>query len=205
MSARGYLVPTVIEQSNRGERAYDIYSRLLRERVIFLTGEFEDNMASVICAQLLFLEAENPDAPVYIYINSPGGAVTSALAILDTMNYISCEIITVCMGQACSAGSLILTAGTKGKRFALKNSRIMIHQPHGGARGQATDMEIQLEEMLKLKYLFHDIYAECTGQPKAKIVDVMERDKFFSAAEAKDFGLVDEVIEKRTDVNLKSV
>lgn len=193
------LVPMVVEQSSRGERAFDIYSRLLKERIIFLTGQIYDEMASLICAQLLYLEAENPNKDICLYINSPGGVVTSAFSILDTMHYINCDIITTCIGQACSAGSLLLTAGTKGKRFALINSRIMVHQPSGGAQGQATDIQIQAQEILKLRQNLNKIYSDCTGQKISVIEEVMERDKFMSAVEAKEFGLIDEVIDKRSN------
>ena len=191
------LVPMVVEQTGRGERAYDIFSRLLKDRIIFLTGQIYDEMASLICAQLLFLESEDPDKDIYMYINSPGGVVTSGLSMLDTMNYIRCDVATVCLGQACSAGSLLLTAGAKGKRYALTNSRIMIHQPHGGAQGQATDIEIQAREILNLRARLNKIYADCTGQKLETINDVMERDKFMSADEAVAFGLIDHVVEKR--------
>ena len=200
-----YLVPTVVEQTTRGERAFDIYSRLLKERVIFLTGEINDDVASLICAQLLFLESENPEAPIHLYINSPGGVVTSAFAMLDTMHFISPEVSTVCIGQACSAGSLLLTAGAKGKRYALKNSRVMVHQPSGGARGQATDIQIQAEEILKLRDLLYKMYKEYTGQSLEKVKTLLERDTFLSAEEAQKLGLIDEVIEKRGDLSLKMV
>jgi ATP-dependent Clp protease protease subunit len=191
------LIPMVIEQTSRGERSFDIYSRLLKERIIFLTGQIYDEMASVICAQLLFLEAENPKKDIYLYINSPGGVVTSALSILDTMHYVRPEISTLCLGQACSAGSLLLTAGAKGKRFALPNARVMVHQPSGGAQGQATDIEIQAREILKLRERLNQIYVECTGQKLSDIENAMERDRFMSAEEAKTFGLIDAVVEKR--------
>ena len=191
------LVPMVVEQTGRGERAYDIFSRLLKERIVFLTGQIFDEMSALICAQLLFLESEDPDKDIYMYINSPGGVVTSGLSILDTMNYIRCDVATVCLGQACSAGSLLLTAGTKGKRYATTNSRIMIHQPHGGAQGQATDIEIQAREILNLRARLNRIYADCTGQPLETINDVMERDRFMSAEEAVQFGLLDHVVSKR--------
>lgn len=198
------LVPMVVEQTSRGERAYDIFSRLLKERIIFLTGPIHDEVASLICAQLLFLESENPDKDIAVYINSPGGVVTAALSILDTMNYVRCDVATLCLGQACSAGSLLLTAGKKGKRFALPNARVMIHQPHGGAQGQATDIEIQAREILKLRENLNNIYHQCTGQPVKVIEEAMERDKFMSPQEAKDFGLIDEVIMNRPEVlNLK--
>lgn len=196
------LVPMVVEQSGRGERSYDIYSRLLKERIIFLTGEIYDEMASLICAQLLFLESENPHKDICLYINSPGGVVTSALSILDTMSYIRCDIMTMCIGQACSAGSLLLTAGTKGKRFALPNARVMIHQPSGGAKGQATDIVIQANEIVKLRQNLNQIYANCTGQKLPVIEKAMERDNFMSAEEAKKFGLIDEVMVQREDISL---
>lgn len=191
------LVPMVVEQTNRGERAFDIYSRLLKERIIFLTGQVHDDMASLICAQLLFLESENPTKDIAIYINSPGGVVTAGLSILDTMNYIRCDVATLCLGQACSMGSLLLTGGTKGKRYALPNSRIMVHQPSGGAQGQATDIEIQAREILKIRRLLNSIYVEQTGQPLAAIEEAVERDRFMSPEEAKEFGLIDHVIRDR--------
>jgi ATP-dependent Clp protease, protease subunit len=191
------LVPMVIEQSARGERSFDIYSRLLRERIIFLTGEVEDHMASLICAQLLFLESENPDKEISMYINSPGGVVTAGLSIHDTMQYIRCPVSTVCVGQACSMGSFLLTAGEKGKRFCLPEARVMIHQPSGGARGQATDIEIQAKEILKTRARLNNLYVKYTGQPLDIIEKAMERDNFMSAEEAKAFGLVDEVVDKR--------
>lgn len=191
------LVPVVIEQSNRGERSWDIYSRLLRERIIFVTGVIEDHMASVITAQLLFLESENPKKDIFMYINSPGGAVTAGMAIHDTMRYIRPEIGTVCIGQAASMGSFLLAAGTPGKRVALTNARIMIHQPSGGAQGQASDIEIQANEILRIRARMNALYAEYTGQPIDVIEKAMERDKFLSADEAKTFGLVDEVMDKR--------
>ena len=191
------LVPVVIEQSNRGERSFDIYSRLLRERIIFVTGQVEDHMASVITAQLLFLESENPKKDIFMYINSPGGAVTAGMAIHDTMRYIRPEIGTVCIGQAASMGSFLLAAGTPGKRVALTNARIMIHQPSGGAQGQASDIEIQANEILRIRARMNALYAEYTGQPIDVIEKAMERDKFLSADEAKTFGLVDEVMDKR--------
>lgn len=191
------LVPMVIEQSSRGERSFDIFSRLLRERIIFLTGEFEDGMASLICAQLLFLESENPDKEISMYINSPGGVVTSGLAIHDTMQYIRPAVSTVCIGQACSMGSFILTAGAKGKRYCLPESRVMIHQPSGGARGQATDIEIQAKEILKTRARLNNLYVSYTGQSLETIEKAMERDNFMSAEEAKTFGLVDHVVDRR--------
>ncbi len=191
------LVPMVVEQTNRGERSYDIYSRLLKERIIFLTGGVNDEVSSLVCAQLLFLESENPNKDVWLYINSPGGAVTAALAMYDTMRYIKPDVQTLCMGQAASAGSLLLTAGTKGKRFALPNSRVMIHQPLGGTQGQATDIEIHAREILSIRARLNQIYADCTGQKLETIEKVMERDKFLSPEEARQFGLIDEVIEQR--------
>ncbi len=191
------LVPMVVEQTARGERSYDIFSRLLKERIIFVTGQIQDGMAGLITAQLLFLEAENPKKPIYMYINSPGGVVTSGLAIYDTMQYIKPDIATVCIGQAASMGSFLLTAGTKGKRYSLPNARIMIHQPSGGAQGQATDIEIQAREILKVRARLNKLYVEHTGQPLDVIEASMERDNFMTAEEAKDFGLVDEVVTKR--------
>ena len=194
------LVPMVVEQTARGERSYDIYSRLLKERIIFLTGEVEDHMSSLICAQLLFLEAENPTKDIYLYINSPGGVVTAGMAMFDTMQYIKPEVATVCIGQACSMGSLLLTAGAKGKRFCLPNARVMIHQPSGGARGQATDIEIQAREILKLRKRLNEIYVDCTGQKLKTIEEAVERDNFMSADEALAFGLIDKVVNSRSDV-----
>jgi len=191
------LVPMVVEQTNRGERAYDIYSRLLKERIIFLVGPVNDAVASLICAQLLFLESENPTKDIAFYINSPGGVVTSGLAIYDTMQYIRPDIATVCIGQAASMGSLLLTAGAKGKRVSLPNSRIMIHQPSGGAQGQATDIEIQAREILQLRQRLNEIYVKHTGQPFDTIAAAVERDKFMSPDEAKAFGLIDEVMSNR--------
>jgi ATP-dependent Clp protease protease subunit len=193
------LVPMVVEQSGRGERSYDIFSRLLKERIIFLTGQVYDEMSALICAQLLFLEAENPEKEVTIYINSPGGVVSSGLAMFDTMRYIRCPVSTICLGQACSMGSLLLTAGTKGKRYALANSRVMLHQPSGGAQGQATDIEIQAREILKLRARLNDIYVEATGQSLKTIEETMERDSFMSAEEALAFGLIDHVITTRPE------
>ena len=189
------LIPTVIEQTNRGERAFDIYSRLLKERIIFLTGEVNDYVSSLICAQLLFLESENPKKEISFYINSPGGVVTSGLAMYDTMQYIKPEVSTVCIGQAASMGSLLLAAGAAGKRFALPNARIMIHQPSGGARGQATDIEIQAREILRLRQRLNEIYVHHTGQKLDKIEAGMERDNFMSSDEAKKWGLIDEVVQ----------
>jgi len=191
------LVPMVVEQTSRGERSYDIYSRLLKERIVFLSGPVNDDVASLVCAQLLFLESENPDKDIALYINSPGGVVTAGLSILDTMNYIRCDVATLCMGQAASAGALLLAVGAKGKRFALPNSRIMVHQPHGGAQGQATDIEIQAREILKLRNQINEIFAEKTGQPLNVIEDALERDRFMSPEEAKEFGLIDEVVTNR--------
>lgn len=191
------LVPTVIETTGRGERAFDIYSRLLKERIVFLTGEVNDEVASLICAQLLFLEAENPEKEISFYINSPGGVVTAGLAILDTMNYIKCPVSTVCIGQACSMGSLLLTCGAKGRRFALPNARVMIHQPSGGFQGQATDMEIHVKEILAIKKRLNQIYVEQTGQDLKTIEAAVERDNFMTAEEAKKFGLIDAVVTKK--------
>jgi len=193
------LIPMVVETTNRGERSYDIYSRLLKERIIFLTGGVNDDVASVICAQLLFLESENPTKDISFYINSPGGVVTSGLAIYDTMHYIRPEVSTVCIGQAASMGSLLLCAGTPGKRYALPNARVMIHQPSGGAQGQATDIEIQAREILKIRARLNDIYVEHTGQKLDIIEKAVERDSYLSPEEAKDFGLIDQVVENRPD------
>jgi len=193
------LVPTVVEQTNRGERAFDIYSRLLKERIIFLTGEVNDYVSSLICAQLLFLESENPKKDISFYINSPGGVVTSGMAMYDTMQYIKPEVSTVCIGQAASMGSLLLAAGAAGKRFALPNARIMIHQPSGGARGQATDIEIHAREILRLRERLNNVYVEHTGQKLSVIEAAMERDNFMSADEAKEFGLIDEVVTKKVE------
>ncbi|MBW8725004.1 ATP-dependent Clp endopeptidase proteolytic subunit ClpP [Inquilinus sp. CA228] len=194
------LVPMVVEQTNRGERAYDIYSRLLKERIIFLTGPIYDELASLVCAQLLFLESENPKKDIAFYINSPGGVITAGMAIYDTMQYIQPKIMTVCIGQAASMGSLLLAAGAPGKRFALPNSRIMVHQPSGGARGQASDIEIQAREILKLRQRLNEVYVKHTGQSLEEIERSMDRDKFMSADEAKGFGIVDEVVERRPTV-----
>jgi ATP-dependent Clp protease, protease subunit len=191
------LVPMVVEQTNRGERAYDIYSRLLKERIIFLVGPVNDAVASLICAQLLFLESENPTKDIALYINSPGGVVTSGLAIYDTMQYIRPDVATVCIGHAASMGSLLLTAGAKGKRVSLPNSRIMIHQPSGGAQGQATDIEIQAREILQLRQRLNEMYVRHTGQSLDVIQSAVERDKFMSPEEAKAFGLIDEVMNNR--------
>lgn len=192
-----YLIPMVVEQTSRGERSYDIYSRLLKERIIFLTGQVNDAVASLICAQLLFLESENPTKDIAFYINSPGGVVTSGLAIYDTMQYVRPDIMTVCVGQAASMGSLLLCAGRKGKRFALPNARIMIHQPSGGAQGQASDIEIQAREILSLRARLNQIYVKHTGQPIEVIEQAVERDKFLSPDESRDFGIVDQVVVSR--------
>jgi ATP-dependent Clp protease protease subunit len=191
------LVPMVIEQSGRGERAYDIYSRLLRERVIFLVGPVNDQTANLVVAQMLFLESENPDKDIFLYINSPGGSVSAGLSVFDTMQFIKPDVSTLCMGLAASMGAFLLAAGAKGKRLALPNSRIMIHQPSGGAQGQATDIEIQAREILRLRETLNQILAERTGQSLDKVKSDSERDYFMSAAEAKDYGLVDQVIDKR--------
>jgi ATP-dependent Clp protease protease subunit len=192
-----YLVPMVVEQTAKGERSFDIYSRLLKERIIFLSGPVNDQVSSLIVAQLLFLESEDPKKDIYFYINSPGGIVTSGLAMYDTMQYIRPDVATLCIGQAASMGSLLLTAGALGKRFCLPNSRIMIHQPSGGYQGQATDIEIHAQETLALKRRLNDIYVKHTGQKLSVIEKSMERDNFMSPQKAKDFGLIDEVIEKR--------
>ena len=194
------LVPMVVEQTGKGERSYDIYSRLLKERIIFVTGEVEDNMASLIVAQLLFLESENPEKDIYMYINSPGGVVSSGLSIYDTMQYISCKVSTMCLGQACSMGSLLLTAGEPGMRYALPNSRIMIHQPSGGFRGQATDIEIHAKEILNLKKRLNNMYVQHTGKSLSVIEKAMERDNFMSAEEALKFGLIDKIVTKRNEI-----
>ena len=191
------LVPMVVETTNRGERAFDIFSRLLKERIIFLTGGVDDGVASLVCAQLLFLESENPTKDISFYINSPGGIVTSGLAIYDTMRYVRPDVSTVCIGQAASMGSFLLCAGAKGKRFSLPNARVMIHQPSGGAQGQATDIEIQAKEILSLRSRLNSIYAEHTGQPIKVIEEAVERDNFLSPVEAKAFGLIDEVVTSR--------
>lgn len=190
-----YLVPTVVEQTNRGERAFDIYSRLLKERIIFLTGEVNDQVASLICAQFLFLESENPKKDISFYINSPGGVVTAGLAMYDTMQYIRPSVSTVCVGQAASAGSLLLMGGAAGKRFSLPNSRIMVHQPSGGARGQATDIEIHAREIIRLRKMLNDLYVKHTGQKLSAIEKAMERDTFMGPEEALKFGLIDKVVE----------
>jgi len=194
------LVPMVVEQTNRGERAYDIYSRLLKERIIFLTGPIFDQVASLVCAQLLHLESDNPKKDIAFYVNSPGGVVTAGLAMYDTMQYVRCDVSTVCIGQAASAGSLLVMAGAKGKRFALPNSKIMVHQPSGGYQGQATDIEIHAREIIKTRQRLNEIYAHHTGQDISAIEDAMERDRFMSPEEAQEFGLIDEVVVHRPDV-----
>ena len=191
------LIPMVVEQTNRGEWAYDIYSRLLKERIIFLTGAVVDEVASVICAQLLFLEAENQNKDIALYINSPGGVVTAGLSIYDTMQYIRPEVTTLCIGQAASLGSLLLCGGAAGKRYSLPNSRIMVHQPSGGFEGQATDIEIHAKEILLLRERLNELYATHTGQTVDAIAEALERDRFYTAEEAKEFGLIDEVVDKR--------
>ncbi|KPF80115.1 Clp protease [alpha proteobacterium AAP81b] len=197
MDIHAGLIPIVIESSNRGERSFDIYSRLLRERIVFITGAIEDHMASVIVAQLLFLESENPKKDIYMYINSPGGVITAGMAIYDTMQYIRPKVGTVCVGQAASMGSFLLAAGEPGMRVALKNARIMVHQPSGGAQGQATDIEIQAREILRVRTIMNELYVKHTGQDIDTIERAMERDKFMSAEEAKVFGLIDDVADKR--------
>ena len=192
------LVPMVIEQSNKGERAYDIYSRLLKERIIFLTGQINDNVASLVTAQLLFLEAEDPKKEIYLYINSPGGLVTAGLGIYDTMQYVKPDISTLCIGQAASMGSFLLAAGTKGKRFSLPNSRVMVHQPSAGFQGQVTDIEIHANEVSSLKKRLNEIYSKHTGKSVDEVKSALERDNFMTAEVAKDFGLIDEVVEKRS-------
>lgn len=191
------MVPIVIEQSGRGERAYDIYSRLLRERIIFLVGPVNDGTANLVVAQMLFLESENPDKDIFLYINSPGGSVSAGLSIFDTMQFIKPDVSTLCMGMAASMGSFLLMAGTKGKRSALPNSRVMLHQPSGGAQGQATDIEIQAREIIKTREQLNRIYAERTGQSIERIALDMERDKWLSPDEARDYGLIDQVLDKR--------
>ena len=194
------LVPMVVEQTSRGERSFDIFSRLLKERIIFLTGEVNDEVSALVCAQLLFLESEDPKKDIYLYINSPGGVVTSGLAMYDTMQYISCDVSTLCIGQACSMGSFLLAGGAKGKRFSLPNSQIMIHQPSGGAKGQATDIEIQAKLILDLRKRLNKIYAQNTGQKLSVIEKAMDRDNFMTPVEAKEFGLIDEIVTNRLDV-----
>ena len=195
-----YLVPTVIEQSGRGERAFDIYSRLLKERIVFLVGPVTDESANLVVAQLLFLESENPDKDIFFYINSPGGSVTAGMSIYDTMNFIKPDVATLCTGQACSMGAFLLSGGAKGKRFALPNARVMIHQPLGGARGQATDIQIQAQEILKLKEMLTRKMAEHSGQPFEKVAADTERDNFMSAQEAMEYGLIDKVLTSRGEV-----
>ena len=194
------LIPMVVEQTSRGERSYDIYSRLLKERIIFLTGIVEDNVASLICAQLLFLESENPNKDISFYINSSGGAVTSGLAIYDTMQYIKPDITTVCIGQAASMGSLLLTAGTKNKRYALPHSRIMVHQPSGGVQGQASDIQIHANEILTIRKKLNEIYVNHTVKDIKKIEEHLDRDSFMGPEEAKSFGLIDKIVNKREDI-----
>jgi len=191
------LIPMVIEQTARGERSYDIFSRLLKERIIFLSGQVDDHVSTLVCAQLLFLESENPKRDIYLYINSPGGVVTSGLAMYDTMQYVRPDVATVCIGQACSMGSLLLAAGAAGKRYSLPNARIMVHQPSGGAQGQATDIEIQAKEILSLRQRLNGIYVKHTGQKLKAIEEALERDRFMSAEDAKAFGLVDHIVERQ--------
>ena len=191
------LIPMVVEQSNRGERAYDIYSRLLKERIVFVVGQIDDNIASLVTAQLLYLESENPKKEIYLYINSPGGLVTAGLGIYDTMQYIKSDVSTLCIGQACSMGSFLLASGEKGKRFSLPNSRIMVHQPSAGFQGQATDIEIHANEVMSLKKRLNEIYSKHTGKSVDEIKLALERDNFMSAENAKTFGLIDKVVDKR--------
>jgi len=194
------LVPMVIEQTSRGERSFDIFSRLLKERIIFLTGEVNDEVSSLICAQLLFLESEDPKKDIFLYINSPGGVITSGMAIYDTMQYISCDVSTLCIGQACSMGSFLLAGGAKGKRFSLPNAQIMIHQPSGGAKGQAADIEIQAKLILDMRRRLNQIYALNTGQKIEVIEKAMDRDNFMTPVEAKKFGLIDEIVTTRAEI-----
>ncbi len=194
------LVPMVIEQTSKGERSFDIFSRLLKERIIFLTGQVNDEVSALVCAQLLFLESENPKKDIYLYINSPGGVVTSGMAMYDTMRYISCDVATLCMGQACSMGSFLLAGGAKGKRFSLPHSQIMIHQPSGGTQGQASDIEIQAKLILDLRKRLNQIYAENTGQSLKVIEKAMDRDNFMTPEEAKAFGLIDEIVLNRHEI-----
>jgi ATP-dependent Clp protease, protease subunit len=193
-----HLVPMVVEQTPRGERAFDIYSRLLKERVVFVIGPIDDHMANLIVAQLLFLESENPDKDIHLYINSPGGVITSGLSILDTMRFIKPDVSTMCLGQAASMGAVLLAAGAKGKRYALPHSRVMIHQPSGGTQGQATDIEIQAKEILYMRERLNKVMADCTGQPVEKIARDVERDLFMSADQAKVYGIIDHILERRT-------
>jgi ATP-dependent Clp protease, protease subunit len=201
--ATAALVPMVVEQTSRGERAYDIYSRLLKERIVFVTGEVEDHMATLIVAQLLFLESENPDKDIFMYINSPGGVVTAGLSIYDTMQYIKPNVATLCIGQACSMGSLLLTAGAPGHRFATPNARVMIHQPSGGFRGQASDIEIHAQEILTLRRKLNDMYVKHTGQKLPVIEKAMDRDNFMSAEDSKKFGLIDDIVASRAEAEKK--
>ncbi len=201
--ATAALVPMVVEQTSRGERAYDIYSRLLKERIVFVTGEVEDHMATLIVAQLLFLESENPDKDIFMYINSPGGVVTAGLSIYDTMQYIKPNVATLCIGQACSMGSLLLTAGAPGYRFATPNARVMIHQPSGGFRGQASDIEIHAQEILTLRRKLNDMYVKHTGQKLPVIEKAMDRDNFMSAEDSKKFGLIDDIVASRAEAEKK--
>jgi ATP-dependent Clp protease protease subunit len=192
-----HLVPMVVEQTPRGERAFDIYSRLLKERVVFVVGPIDDYMANLIVAQLLFLESENPDKDIHLYVNSPGGIITSGLSILDTMRFIKPDVSTMCLGQAASMAAVLLAAGKKGKRYALPHSRVMIHQPSGGAQGQATDIEIQAREILYMRQRLNEVMADCTGQPIDKIARDVERDLFMSAPQAKEYGIIDSILERR--------
>lgn len=200
LQPRDALVPMVIEQTPKGERSFDIFSRLLKERIIFLTGEVNDETSALVCAQLLFLEAENPKKDIFLYINSPGGVVTSGMAMYDTMQYIFCDVVTICIGQACSMGSFLLAGGAKGKRYSLPNSQIMIHQPSGGAKGQAADIEIQAKLILDLRKRLNAIYAQNTGQKISVIERAMDRDNFMTPQEALDFGLIDHIITNRDEV-----
>lgn len=197
------LVPMVIEQTSKGERSFDIFSRLLKERIIFLTGEVNDEVASLVCAQLLFLESENPKKDIYMYINSPGGSVTSGMAMYDTMQYITCDVNTVCIGQACSMGSFLLAAGTKGKRFSLPNSMIMIHQPSSGFKGQVTDIEIHARNLVELKKRMNKLYSHHTGQKLSVVEKAMERDNFMTPEEALKFGLIDQIVANRSEIVAK--
>lgn len=197
------LIPMVVEQTSRGERSYDIYSRLLKERVIFLVGPIDDHVANLVIAQMLFLESENPDKDINLYINSPGGVVTAGLAIYDTMQFIKPDVATMCIGQAASAGAMLLMAGAKGKRYALPNSRVMIHQPSGGAQGQATDIEIHAREILYLRQRLNELFAHHTGQPVERIAQDMERDRFLSAEAAREYGLIDQVLQFRSETSIK--
>ncbi len=199
----GSLVPMVIEQTSKGERSFDIFSRLLKERIIFLNGEVNDDMASLVCAQLLFLESENPKKDIFMYINSPGGSVTSGMAMYDTMQYISCDVNTVCIGQACSMGSFLLAAGTKGKRFSLPNSMIMIHQPSSGFKGQVTDIEIHARNLVELKKRMNKLYSHHTGQKLSVVEKAMERDNFMTPEDALKFGLIDQIVANRNEIVAK--